>query len=485
MKLMLGSFVIILLPMVAIFLLTSGNISRLSRGNFTQAATGELRQASNVVATFLGQARLNIAMTAALPVNKRIEELKTTFVGTSDATLAKVWPDDEAGRLMFEAFAPLRESHPDYLAIYIGNRDGKYIINHKDPDKKQPAGFDPRKRPWWKTATDSPREAVVTPAYEAVDKIPMISVCKAVLDAKGDILGVAAMDITLTQITDLIKKIRIGRTGYVILVQDDGVIISDPRNPANNFKKVGETGNDSLAAFFTSGAATGTVSADGKAFSAAAYTSPELKWRFIGLIEENELMEPVSAAVTPIAAVALASMAAMGLGIWFLARRIVIRPLNRVNAFLGDISRGSYGRIEHRSSDEIGSIFDSLNSMSATLKDNIAEIEARTADAQEKARAAELATREAETAKLQAERARAEGMLHAAHRLEEVVHELSGAVSALSGHSEDIRQGTDVQRDRLNSTATAMEEMNSTVLEVAKNASNAALQGKDARDKAS
>ena len=484
-KLMLGTFVIILVPMVAIFLITSGNISKLSRDNFTQAATGELRQVSNVVRTMFDEAKLNVAMMAAHPLMARLDELTTSHVDTKSPASAKPAEGDEAGKEFDQLFKLIRETHPSYLQVYVGSKNGKFILNSADEKKTMPAGYDPRQRPWWKETLAAPGQSVITKAYKSADGYPMVSACRVVLDARKDVLGIAATDITLNTLTDLIKNIRIGRTGYVLLVQDDGVIISDPKKPENNFKNISEIGNDSLAAFFKSSVNTGSVTMGSTAYGTAAYTSPELKWRFIGLIEESELMEPVSAAVNPIAAVALASIAAMGLGLWYLTRRMVIKPLNRVSGFLGGIAQGSYERIDHRQSDEIGAIFDALNAMSATLKANIAEIEARTADANDKANACQMATEEAETAKFQAERARAEGMLDAAYRLEEVVHELSGAVSALSGHSEDIRQGTEVQRQRISSTATAMVEMNTTVLEVAKNASNAAEQGKDARDKAS
>lgn len=75
-------------------------------------------------------------------------------------------------------------------------------------------------------------------------------------------------------------------------------------------------------------------------------------------------------------------------------------------------------------------------------------------------------------------------MLEAARQLEHMVQMLHQEVSTLASSSEDIREATLVQRQRIHETATAMEEMNSTVLEVAKNASHAAAQGTDARDKA-
>lgn len=69
---------------------------------------------------------------------------------------------------------------------------------------------------------------------------------------------------------------------------------------------------------------------------------------------------------------------------------------------------------------------------------------------------------------LHAERAKAEGMLEAARQLEHMVQMLHQEVSTLASSSEDIREATLVQRQRIHETATAMEEMNSTVLEVAK-----------------
>ena len=195
-------------------------------------------------------------------------------------------------------------------------------------------------------------------------------------------------------------------------------------------------------------------------------------------------MEPVNAAVWQFAIGMFASLAGICLGIWLLTGRLIIRPLKTVGVFLKDVSAGIYGSLVNRRVDEMGEIFESLNAMSSTLKSNIAEIEARTVEAQEKAAAAHAATQEAEAARQHAEKAKAQGMLEAARQLEHMVQMFHQEVSTLAKSSEDIREGTLVQRQRIHETATAMEEMNSTVLEVAKNASHAAAQGTDARDKA-
>ena len=483
-KLMLGVVAIIIIPMSMLFALTSRGIANLSEESFAKSTLGELRQVNNVVTAMFEEYKLNVGMLAADPAMAQLPQMSTSHVTATAATPARPEADDAAGKALDAVFKLYRETHPSYTNVYAGNMEGAFVLNSPSADKTQPAGYDPRKRPWWGMAISDPAKSYLTSAYRSTDGLPMVSACRAVRDAGGKITGVAAIDITLGTLTELIKNVRIGRTGFVILVQDDGVIISDPKDPKHNFQKLDTIGNDALAAMFKSGAATGEAVIGGKEYEAVVFNSAELKWKFIGLIEKSELMEPVNAAVWQFAIGMFGSLAGICLGIWLLTGRLIIRPLKTVGVFLKDVSAGVYGSLVNRRVDEIGEIFESLNAMSATLKSNIAEIEARTEEAQEKAAAAHAATLEAEAARQQAEKAKAEGMLEAARQLEHMVQMLHQEVRTLASSSEDIREGTQVQRQRIHETATAMEEMNSTVLEVAKNASHAATQGTDARDKA-
>ncbi|MDO9631730.1 MAG: methyl-accepting chemotaxis protein, partial [Humidesulfovibrio sp.] len=112
------------------------------------------------------------------------------------------------------------------------------------------------------------------------------------------------------------------------------------------------------------------------------------------------------------------------------------------------------------------------------------EADQKSLEAAEQARLAGIATDEANAAKAQAERAKAEGMMQAATQLEHVVEIISSASEELSAQVEQSSRGTEVQSQRVAETATAMEEMNATVLEVARNASQAADSSGNARAKA-
>ncbi|MDR2054387.1 MAG: methyl-accepting chemotaxis protein [Desulfovibrio sp.] len=72
----------------------------------------------------------------------------------------------------------------------------------------------------------------------------------------------------------------------------------------------------------------------------------------------------------------------------------------------------------------------------------------------------------------------------AAEQAAEIADSVASASEELAKKVEEVSQGTNVERERMGATASAMTEMNSTVLEVARNAANASEQCESTRDKA-
>ncbi|MFP4517676.1 MAG: methyl-accepting chemotaxis protein [Desulfovibrionales bacterium] len=73
-----------------------------------------------------------------------------------------------------------------------------------------------------------------------------------------------------------------------------------------------------------------------------------------------------------------------------------------------------------------------------------------------------------------------ENLLHVANQVTEVAIQLSSAAEELSQQMNELAQGLDVSSDQTSQVATAMEEMNATVLEVARNAGDTASSAEDA-----
>ena len=187
----------------------------------------------------------------------------------------------------------------------------------------------------------------------------------------------------------------------------------------------------------------------------------------------------VKSAVTLVAGIVLALLLLGVLPLSLMIFRSIIHPLNAATKAAQDVAAGNLNvSLAVAGKDETSNLERALNTMVDTLRTNMAAIETKTREAEEKARAAEQATVEANEAKAQAIHARQEGLLAAAVKLEAVVERLSSASEEISGQAQHIDASTITQKERITETATAMEEMNATVLEVARNATQAA-QGAD------
>ncbi|QLA16204.1 methyl-accepting chemotaxis protein [Desulfolutivibrio sulfoxidireducens] len=201
---------------------------------------------------------------------------------------------------------------------------------------------------------------------------------------------------------------------------------------------------------------------------------------FIGadrkIIEEVE-GEIVTAVLTVTSIVALIMIMA---GVLF--ARSLSRPLGRATAFAVSVAEGNLNEaLVVTNKDEIGTLAFALRKMLENLKAKILESEQKTKEAEAMAHKSQRATEEATEAKKQAELAKRDGMLQAASQIDTVVEQLTAASQELSTQVEQAGRGAELQRERAGETATAMEEMNATVLEVAKNASRASESSDAAR----
>ena len=74
-----------------------------------------------------------------------------------------------------------------------------------------------------------------------------------------------------------------------MLVQDDGVILADPRHSDFNFKTLEETGVADLTTLLEQTSGNMTVRINGVPYIANAHTIASLNWKIVGLVETSEI----------------------------------------------------------------------------------------------------------------------------------------------------------------------------------------------------
>lgn len=168
-----------------------------------------------------------------------------------------------------------------------------------------------------------------------------------------------------------------------------------------------------------------------------------------------------------------------------LISRSILRPLGNATNAAQEVAAGNLEvSISVDGKDEVTSLQRSLTQMVVTFKRDKTEMEEKEAVAQEQATIAKQAAQQARDAMAQAEVATREGILTAASTLEGLVHNMNDEIGSLFEQNSNVLQGTNTQMNRISDAATAMEEMNATVLEVARNASEAAAETERSRSMA-
>ena len=172
------------------------------------------------------------------------------------------------------------------------------------------------------------------------------------------------------------------------------------------------------------------------------------------------------------------------LAVLVLLRRRLNAPLTRLRQYAAAVADGNLkARATGRYPVELAELRDDLDRMVVALEQNMSACQEKGAEAERNAAEAHdaLATARENGARTDALLAR---MHEAAAKAMDVSASVMDESASLLEQTRQVSGGAQLQRDRMMETATAMEEMNATVLEVARNAASAAESADAAKGKA-
>lgn len=293
-KLVIAFVSAVVLPSAIISFLMVEHGKRQAIDNFTLSNEREVRQINNSLSILFNNISDNVDYMSRHELVKSGRTGITRYVENPTETIMRPLSGTKTERDIYQLFDSFARTHSDLAYIYMGNEEGGYV--------QWPQGeligrqYDARTRPWYQTGVAANGTTARTNAYywTGGDKV-IVSTVKSVFDDSGELLGVLGMDLSLQQLTSLITQIKIGSSGFVMLVEDNGTVLVDPNQPENNFNNVNQIYEGKFADLFNMQSGQSQVILNGELHFASVYISPELGWKFIGVIKEEEILEEVSA----------------------------------------------------------------------------------------------------------------------------------------------------------------------------------------------
>jgi hemerythrin-like metal-binding protein len=165
-------------------------------------------------------------------------------------------------------------------------------------------------------------------------------------------------------------------------------------------------------------------------------------------------------------------------------RRTIDQPLARLRKYAATVAGGDLkSRAEGEYPLELEQLRDAMSRMVSSLEESMTAAHEKGREAEQRSAEAEEALAVAKEQELRTAELLAR-MNDAAAKALAVSESVMSESTSLLTQAEQVAQGAQHQRDRMIETATAMEEMNATVLEVARNASSAASSAEGAKGKA-
>jgi methyl-accepting chemotaxis protein len=313
---------------------------------------------------------------------------------------------------------------------------------------------------------------------------------------EGKIAGTVILQVPLDKINSLMHlRDGMGKSGETYLVGSDKLMRSDSYLDPEGHSVVASFKNPSVGRVDTDasrealdGKQDTRVITDYNGNPVLSSFSPlkifNTTWAIIAEIDEEEAFAPVVGLRNAMLIAGLIVLSLVVASTLFILRRELLQPLGSIQSFADEVAHGNLqAKAQGTFKAEIGQVHTAITIMVENLKEKMAEADAKSKEAEEqagRARAA-LAESEEQQRKVATLLARMKDIAEQANVISERV---SSASEELTAQVDQVSSGATIQRDRMQETATAMEQINATVTEVAKNSGNAADSSGEAKSRA-
>ncbi len=295
----------------------------------------------------------------------------------------------------------------------IGTESGFIIMCDENAGLKTSMGhLDPVERSWYRKAANSGKLAWSQVFEDSFGRGFAVACGKPVYGPDGTLRAVVSIGSTLDDIGTSATELTIGETGYALVVDQSGQVIMS-RNltvddeghvvGAHNLMNEGnESVRDVVRGIASGRSGVSMVEMDGKSLYLAYEPMESIPWGVITVIDVDEVLRPAQEGQARIAALSdqagseisgiiittllifAAVMAATMAGAAAFGRTLAGRitsPISHLTEEVEGISGGDLDkRIEVKTGDEIETLADAFNQMTASLKTYIHDLTAVTAE---------------------------------------------------------------------------------------------------------
>ncbi|BFM48721.1 methyl-accepting chemotaxis protein [Marinomonas sp. THO17] len=392
-KLLITFSLATLLPILIVSSITGFLASNQALQNFAKNSEQTLGAVEKTFDQFIKDIKYTVGFLAASDVvtDPQAKPLTTYFEQQGKAP--KEVASNNGGReaALYNLFEAVGTNNPNFVYVYMGDEGDGYA---EWPGTYEYAEWHPKKEPWYPTAINNTGQTVLREAYYwEPDDAVYVSAVRAY--RKGsEIGGVVAVDFSIKTLTEMANQTQLGESGSIMVIENTGTVLVDAIHPDNNFKKIGELQGDAYQKIAQTSAGMLHFNLDGKDYYANVVTSPNLQWKFVGLMPTTEIYASTYELIQTTVVVCVILLFVC-FAVAFVISKGLVTPIESVSSHLKILAEGEgdlTSKIEIENKDETGELsgwfnqfIDSTRRLMLGIKKSSSQIDKVAADTASKA----------------------------------------------------------------------------------------------------
>lgn len=307
-------------------------------------------------------ASLDSVKHAELGINHYLEYSKDTFAYQDYVTEKNIEYD----------FRLIKQSDSMINFVFLATTSGGYM---EYPRFTPSENYDPRNRPWYATAKDMEDTYISEPYLTNMTKEMVVSFAKQVWD-NGKMVGVVGISVNLGDLSSTISKIKVGNTGYIMVLSPENRFIVSPKHPEWILKTPEECGLSS-SILAQKHPIDQTIVIDDKT-SIINSIAGEHGWTIISVIEEKEIIKAARQITNILTGIYVVTFLLILLILYVVTKHIT-KPLLDISFVIHQMSDFNFAedaniiRYAERS-DEIGTVSKAFREMHLKINEYIDQL---------------------------------------------------------------------------------------------------------------
>ncbi|QGH36011.1 HAMP domain-containing protein [Gracilibacillus salitolerans] len=253
-----------------------------------------------------------------------------------------------------------KNRHPEIAGMLILNKKDRFISNEISRISRDPL----TKEPWYLETIESPEKThlISNPIGRNIKNNSsyqvnnVLTIVKAYRDsATNEVTGVILIDLKLDFIKNIIESIKLGKSGFVFITDENGKVVYAPVNDIVYRIHPSWLQNENSSPV--------EQTIKGNNYQIIYNTISDIGWKVAGVFSLDETTEVVSEVQKLTFVIALITLLVGSIFSLFFASMIT-KPVNKLKTLMGNVEEGRFDlRFHSKYTDEIGQLGKSYNKM--------------------------------------------------------------------------------------------------------------------------